>query len=85
MNIALDNQLYNGHCTWHWIVQYVKKNSLLDILCLFSNLGFTYSESESLFFGHTGQFTNEALIYCGGKAKKGNLADCWEYDNIKNE
>ena len=45
----------------------------------------TYIFNDADVFGHTAQFTNEAIIYCGGKAKKGNLAECWEYDNIRNE
>ena len=32
----------------------------------------------------TAQFTNDAPIYCGGEAKKGNLAECYEYDYRSN-
>ena len=44
---------------------------------------YTFSDADVL--GHTGQFTNDAPIYCGGKSPKDNLEVCWEYDYTKNE
>ena len=43
-----------------------------------------YKFNDAEVIGHTGQFTNDAPIYCGGEAKKGNLAECYEYNYRSN-
>ena len=43
----------------------------------------TFSDADVL--GHTGQFTNGAPIYCGGKGRKDNNKECYEYDYKTNQ
>lgn len=49
----------------------------------FNISGFIESEGDAL--GMTGQFTNEAPIFCGGKNGFDNLNTCYEFDFTRNE